>query len=119
MLQCDNKNHSSATDCPQDIEAYLNEEIKFGVILGPFVSDPIPECHKSSEKPNSSHRHVIVYLLWPKGSYVNTRVNKDSYLSTDFVLTLPTIDHITSCIKALGPDTSTKLILPRRSGTSR
>ena len=29
-------NHSSATDFPNDIEAYLEEEIAFGVILYPF-----------------------------------------------------------------------------------
>ena len=35
---------------------FLNEEIQFGAILGPFPTDPIPGCHKSSfmirEKPN-------------------------------------------------------------------
>ena len=81
VLQCDHNNHSSAIDCPQDIEAYLSEEIKFVAILGPFASDPIPQCHKSPfmtrEKPNSIHRHVVVDLSWPKGSSVNTGVNKD------------------------------------------
>ena len=109
VLQCDHNNHSSAIDCPQDIEAYLSEEIKFVAILGPFVSDPIPQCHKSPfmtrEKPNSIHRQVVVDLSWPKGSSVNTGVNKDSCLGTDFVLPLPTIDHITSCVKASGPGT--------------
>ena len=109
ILECDNKKHSSATDCPQDIEVYLNEEIQFGAILGPFSADPIPECHNSPfmtrEKPNSLHRHVIVDLSWLKGSSVNTGVNKDSYVGTDFVLCLPTIDHITSCVKASGPGT--------------
>ena len=31
-----NKNHKSAIDYPQDIQAYLNEEMKFQAILGPF-----------------------------------------------------------------------------------
>ena len=54
------------------------------------------------EKPNSLHRRVIVDLSLPKGESVNTGV-KDSYWGTDFVLSLPTIAHITSCVKALGP----------------
>ena len=69
------------------------------------MTDPIPDCHKSPfitrEKPNSLHRCVIGDLTWPKGASVNTDINKDSYLDTDFVLSLPTIDHITSRIKAL------------------
>ena len=109
VLQCNSKNHSSASEFPQDIEAYLKEEVQFGAILGPFHTDPISGCHKSPfmtrEKPNSIHRRVIVDLSWPKGFSVNTGVNKDSYLGTDFVLSLPTIDHITSCIKASGPGT--------------
>ena len=109
VLQCDAKNHSSAREFPQDIEAYLKEEIQFGAILGPFLTDPIPACHKSPfmtrEKPNSIHRCVIVDLSWPKGFSVNSGVSKDSYLGTDFVLSLPTIDHITSCVKASGPGT--------------
>ena len=109
ILQADSKNHSSATEFPEDIEAYLKEEVQFGAILGPFHTDPIPDCHKSPfmtrEKPNSTHRRVIVDLSWPKGFSVNTGVNKDSYLGTDFVLSLPTIDHITSCVKASGPGT--------------
>ena len=108
-LKCDSRNHSLATDFPLDVEAYLKEEIEYGAILGPFVDCPISQCHKSQfmtrEKPNSTHRHVIVDLSWPKGASVNTGVCKDSYLGTDFVLSLPTIDHITSRVRALGPGT--------------
>ena len=104
-LTCDNKNHTSATHVPLDAEAYLKQEGNFGAILGPFLNDPIPECHKSPfmtrEKPNSLHRHVIVDLSLPKGESVNTGV-KDSDWGTDFVLSLPTVAHITSCVKALG-----------------
>ena len=107
ILKCENKNHSSAIDCPEDVEAYLQEEMQFGAIMGPFFIDPIPQCHKSPfltrEKPNSVHRHVIVDLSWPKGFSVNSGVDKDLYLTTDFVLSLPTINDITSCVRASGP----------------
>ena len=106
-LKCDNKNHSSATDFPLDVEVYLKEETKFGAILGPFVNNPILECRNSpfmtTENPNSLHRCVILDLSWLKGASVNTGVNKDSYLGTDFVLSLPTIDHIMSHVRVLGP----------------
>ena len=103
-LKCDNKNHSSAIDYPEDVEAYLQEEAQFGAIMGPFLVDPIPHCHKSPfmtrEKPHSDHRRVIVDLSWPKGFSVNSGVDKDSYLDTEFVLSLPTIDDITSCVRS-------------------
>ena len=106
-LKCDNKNHASAIDYPEDVETYLQEEAKFGAIMGPFSVDPMPHCHKSPfmtrEKPHSDHRRVIVDLSWPKGFSVNSGVDKDSYLDTEFVLSLPTIDDITSCVRASGP----------------
>ena len=107
VLKCDNKNHSSATDFPLDVEAYLKEEMEHGAILGPFINSPIPGCHKSPfmtrKKPNSIHRRVIIDLSWPKWASVNTGVSNDSYMGTDFVLSLPTIDHITSRVRVLGP----------------
>ena len=33
---------------------------------------------------------------------VNTNISKDSYLGTEFILTLPLIDHITNKVKQLG-----------------
>ena len=41
-------------------------------------------------------------LSFPHGRAVNTNISKDSYLGTDFILTLPSIDHITNKIKQLG-----------------
>ena len=105
-LQCEKKNHASAIEFPDDIRAYLEEEVKFGAIVGPFEREPIVNCHTSPfmtrEKPNVKHRRVIIDLSWPKGTSVNAGVDKNSYLGTDFALTFPTIDHITSEIKKVG-----------------
>ena len=56
------------------------------------------------EKPNSENRRVIVDLSWPIGESVNGSIDKHSYLGTDFTLSLPTIDHITDQVKAIGRD---------------
>ena len=45
---------------------------------------------------------VIVDLSWPLGLSVNGGIDKNSYSGTDFSLHLPTIDHITEQLKALG-----------------
>ena len=53
------------------------------------------------EKPNASHRRVIIDLSFPQGQSVNAGVVKDVYLNTPFALKLPTIDQITAQVKAL------------------
>ena len=46
-LRWEDKNHNSALQFPQDVEAYLKEEIQFGAIQGPFTKSPIENCHFS------------------------------------------------------------------------
>ena len=46
-LSSDKRNHSSAVQFPTHVETYLAEEKKFGAILGPFVENPIKNCHYS------------------------------------------------------------------------
>ena len=91
---------------PKDVEAYLKEEMAFGAIVGPFSDPPFKEFHISPfmtrEKPGGEHRRVIMDLSFPHGMAVNMNISKDSYLGTEFILTLPSIDHITNKIKQLG-----------------
>ena len=98
-------NHSSATDFPKDIEAYLQEELSYGALLGPFETHPIKGGHCSPfmtrSKPNSDRRRVIVDLSWPHGASVNAGIDKASYLNSAFELTFPTVDDITSELKLL------------------
>ena len=63
------KIHKSASDHPQDIEAYLKEEIQFQAILGPYSDSPVNNIHVSPfmtrDKPGAKHRQVIVYPSFP------------------------------------------------------
>ena len=99
-------NHSSANQYWQDVQAYLDEEKEFGAILGPFQEAPIDNLHVSPfltrDKPGGAHRRVIVDLSFPHGYSVNAGVQSETYLGTPFLLTLPTIDNITSKVKELG-----------------
>ena len=56
--------NSSAVDCPRDIEAYIEEELQYGALLGPFKENPIHQGHCSPfmtrSKPNSDRRRVLV-----------------------------------------------------------
>ena len=91
---------------PDDVDAYIQEKIGFGALVGPFSDPPFQELHVSAfmtrEKPGGAHRRVIMDLSFPKGRAVNTNISKDSYLGTDFILTLLSIDHISNKIKQLG-----------------
>ena len=46
-LKSQHNNHSSATDFPQHVEKYLQEEAKFGAIHGPFSAPPLDDLHVS------------------------------------------------------------------------
>ena len=89
-------NHSSANGFPQDIEAYITEELSHGAILGPFEHNPIENGHTSPfmtrHKPNSERQRVIVDLSWPQGVSVNTGFDKMLYLESEFYLTFSTVD---------------------------
>ena len=105
-LKSNESNHKSAVDFQDHVEFYLQEEMKYGAILGPFKDPPIKEMHISPfmtrEKADSDKRRVIIDLSFPFGHSVNDGVTSEVYLGTPFLLTLPTIDDITSKIVKLG-----------------
>ena len=105
-LQSEKGNHTSATQFPLDVDAYIEEECGHGALLGPFKENPIANCHTSPfmtrNKPNSDRRRVIIDLSWPIGASVNAGIDKDTYLNSPFALTFPTVDDITSQLRRLG-----------------
>ena len=106
-LYWEGDNHKSALEYPQDIEAYLKEEMQFKAIVGPFDQHPCDNGHISPfmtrDKPGSDNRRVIIDLSWPLGGSVNSGIDKESYMGTEFAhLVLPTVDHITDQLKVLG-----------------
>ena len=70
---------------------YLNEEITYGAICGPFTQLPFP-C-RVSPFLNSMNRMVILDLSFPPGQSVNDGVPKDKYLGSYFELKYPSISN--------------------------
>ena len=105
-LRWEDKNHNSALQFPQHVDAYLTEEVEFGAIQGPYIKNPIEDCHFSPfltrEKSNASHRRVIIDLSWPRHASVNLSIDKSLYLATNFQLTFPMVDTITDAINDAG-----------------
>ena len=88
------------------IDKYLQEELEFEAILGPFDHPPI-QMHISPfmtrEKSGSDFRRAIIDLSFPKGSSVNDGVAKNFYLGTEFQMHYPSVDSIIQTLKNLGP----------------
>ena len=105
-LQGTLENHKSALDFPSDIQKYIDEELQFGAMVGPFLQYPIP-THVSPlmtrSKQNSTKRRTIMDLSWPPNFSVNHGVSKHIYLNTYFQLQYPSIDNITNALNSLGP----------------
>ena len=68
-IRIQQKNHYSGLAFPNDIEEYINEEISFGAIHGPFEQIPIPNLHVSPSmtrgKAGAAHWRVIMELSFP------------------------------------------------------
>ena len=99
-------NHTSALQNVQHVHSYIQEELDFQAMLGPFQAKPI-SLHVSPlmvrDKQDSMKKRTIMDLSWPKGASVNAAVQKDIYLGTQYMLTYPSIDSITNSLVKLGP----------------
>jgi hypothetical protein len=100
-------NHGSALQFPFEVQAYLDEEIKLGSILGPFEDPPFPDLHcrpLMTAPKDGNKRRIIVDLSYSSAQYhaVNTSVSKTSYVGTPFSLKLPTVDTICHALNLIG-----------------
>ena len=99
-------NASSAVEFPNDVLAYLKEELQHKAIYGPFKDNPIKGGHISPfmtcHKPDSSNRRVLIDLSWPRHYSVNDGIDKHIYMGSACNLTFPTIDDLTAELVKLG-----------------
>ena len=106
LLTSTETNHASALQNSQHVKSYIQEELSFQAILGPFQAKSI-SLHVSplmvKDKQDSFKKRTIMDLSWPKGASVNASVQKDVYLGTQYVLNYPSIDSLTSSQVKLGP----------------
>ena len=82
------ENHKSAVDYLHHVKTYLDKEIKFGAVLGPFQTEPVLNLHISPlmmrQKPNSETRRLRVDLSWPLGVSVHHSVENNVYMGSEF-----------------------------------
>ena len=99
-------NLSSANDYTDQVDKYIQEEIKYKAMLGPFDTPPF-NLHISPfmtrEKAGLDTRRTIIDLSCPKGLSVNDGVSSLVYFNTDFELKYPSVNLMVNRLNALGP----------------
>ena len=100
-------NHPSASNFDSHVQAYLDTELSYNAIAGPFHHPPFADDFVCSPlqtvpKRGSSTRRVVMDLSFPQGSSVNDGIPPDSYLGDQFKLRLPGIDRLVEFILAKG-----------------
>ena len=118
-LQSTEVSHASAIRYPTHVHAYINTEIQYKAIFGPYVDKPYGEdthvSHfMSREKNDSQNRRIIIDLSWPQEASINYFTLPNVYLGTVYQIRYPTVDDITDHILSLeGPVKLYKIDLSR------
>ena len=102
-----NSNHLGATMFPDQVDAYIEKEIRLGATMGPFSVPPFMNrigISPLSTRPkrNSAQKRVILDLSFPENASVNFGIKKDEYCGTKIKLEYPTIDTLTRRVAQLG-----------------
>ena len=90
-------NHTSANDYASHVTKYIQEELQFWAMIGPFDEKPCTlhiSPFMTSDKAQSEVRRTIIDLSWPKGQAVNDGVNKNVYLGGEFEMQYPTVTEL-------------------------
>ena len=102
------KNHKSALINDKHVDDYIEKELSYGALVGPFTSNPfnMPLALSplmSVPKKDSVERRTVMDLSFPFETSVNDGIPRDSYLGDNFKLHYPAIDHLISLINEKGP----------------
>ena len=99
-------NHPSATRYSADIDFYIETELGFGALAGPFDGPPITHTHLSPlmtrPKKDAKFCRVIMDLSWPPGLSVNDGVDSDFYVDGPARISLPTVDFMEARVLSMG-----------------
>lgn len=99
-------NHPSARFFDKHVSDYINAEVEYGALIGPFEVPPFAWVHSSPmmtrPKNGTDKRRVISDLSY--GHSVNEHIVKGNVLGRIRPHRLPTIDEVTEYINRHGPD---------------
>jgi hypothetical protein len=103
--QC--KNHRGALDFPGTMDNYVDKELHYGSVMGPFKSSPFSSSVIYSpvsfvEKKDSVERRVIMDLSFLPGQSVNDHIDTSKYIGNPVRLKYPKVDDLVEIIKKKG-----------------
>ena len=99
-------NHTLALTDIEHVRRYMEEELQYEVIIGPFDIIPCPlhiSLLMTRARQDSDKKRTIMDLSRPPNFSVNAGIKKDIYLNTIYSLHYPSIDNITESLVKLGP----------------
>jgi len=93
------KNHPSAEQFYEHVEHYINTELSYQAIAGPFKENPLNQplicCPlQTVPKRGSTKRRVVMDLSFPNNESVNSGIPNNAYLNDPYKLRLPGIDRL-------------------------
>ena len=98
--------HPSALQFPDNVTAYLQDEMQHQAIYGPYKNKPFGVITHISPfitrtKEDSHKRRVIIDLSWPNGASINHYTDSNEYMGTAFKLCYPSVDNFTDRLRKL------------------
>ena len=98
------RNHTGATDYPEEMKQYLQKECKKQAVVRPFNKNPFNSVLRISllnlvPKKETDERRVILDLSFPKGNSINDFISKEEYLGEKMLTVYPNVDDLVQLIK--------------------
>lgn len=100
-------NHPSALFHLQAVNDFVNTELTYDAIIGPFEEDPFSPWFRTSPlmtraKKGANERRIIVDLSFPPGRSVNDGIDPSNHLGVDISYSLPTIADLITQLQQHG-----------------
>ena len=91
----------------EQVKKYLQNELKFNSVIGPFTKNPFNQPAGISplntrDKKDSSEKRIILDLSFPEGTAINEGIDKLKYLGIDIEWKLPTVDTLVDIMMSKG-----------------
>lgn len=101
------QNHQSAIRFQKHVDNFVESELKYSALIGPFIEPPFePWCQISPlltrDKKDSENRRVIIDLSFPENHSVNDGIPKNIFEGEFFGHNLPTIGDFIDLMKKNG-----------------
>ena len=102
-------NHSLALANPNQVTDFIDTELRFDALIGPFKEPPFREWFRSNpmltrKRETVINLRVVLDLSFPDCASVNSGIPNSQIDGSSFKLRLPTVQDYASPIASLGPN---------------